>query len=463
MNPNMDMSQTMQMLMMFNMNNSMINNNKINMNLSQWLQIMNNMLNNMSNKSNNSNQNSNFPTIEPEYYKLKNTEPLDNNELNKTQKNLSLFFNCIYNFNKKVNNNGTKIYINYYNLEKIELYLDLRLSVKDLISTIFGLILQDCSEKKIFKRIEKNQTTEGIILTPNLCFESDSPYINTLYLEYNKSDLKNYSDKRGIEIGLKEGDEIFLKLKKEFYDELKELSLDNTKIVFKYQKYMVFPSFQDEIISNMFIRFSKFMKVDYKLCKFLYNNEDIKFSTKKIKDLLNSTSPINYVELYQCAEVTGGGNLCRKLTDFSKEKIKYLKFNKNAPKYRYAGKGLNIFGICQYPNCEANKKEVVYIPKNMTLEDNQYFKYCLNDEIKNMVCPICNKIIKPKTIGFYKCEYQIKGEKIENGEAVKYDSKPKETKNDNFEYFDPEENGEVDWTELIIYVLPKQKIKYQSN
>ena len=74
-------------------------------------------------------------------------------KLNKTKKNLSLFFNCIYDFNKKITNNWTKIYINYYNLEKIELYLDLRLNVKDLISTIFGLILQGCSEKKYLKEL----------------------------------------------------------------------------------------------------------------------------------------------------------------------------------------------------------------------------------------------------------------------------------------------------------------------
>ena len=262
---------------------------------------------------------------------------------------------------------------------------------------------------------------------------------------------------------MKEGDEILLKLKKELYDELKELNLDNTKIAFKYKKFMVFPSFQDEIISNMLIRFSKFMNVDYKLCKFLYNHQDIKNLNTKIKDSLNSNSFINYVELYQCEEVIGGGIAKLKIADVSKEKITYLKFDKNAPKYRKVGKGLNIFGICEYPRCEAHKEEVIYIPKKMVLEDNTFFKYSINKEIKNIVCPLCNKIIKIKTFGFYQCEYQIKGEKIENGDIVLYNSKPKDTKDDEFEYFDPEENGEVDWTELFIYVLPKQKIKYQSN
>ena len=98
----------------------------------------------------------------------------------------------------------------------------------------------------------------------------------------------------------------------------------------------------------------------------------------------------------------------------------------------------------------------------MDIEDN-YFKFNVIEQIKNMICPICQRIIKSKTLGFYKCEYQIIGEKIEEGILKQYDSKPKETKDDKFEYFDSDENGEITWTSLVIYVLPKQKIKYQSN
>ena len=32
-----------------------------------------------------------------------------------------------------------------------------------------------------------------------------------------------------------------------------------------------------------------------------------------------------------------------------------------------------------------------------------------------------------------------------------------------FEYYDPSENGNATWTKLIIYIIPKQKIKYKSN
>lgn len=87
----------------------------------------------------------------------------------------------------------------------------------------------------------------------------------------------------------------------------------------------------------------------------------------------------------------------------------------------------------------------------------------LNEEILNIKCPICKKIIRPKTCGFWQCEYQFQGRKIEDGELKSFDTKPKETCEDKFEYFDPFGNGEVQWIDLNIYVLPKQKIKYEEN
>ena len=70
--------------------------------------------------------------------------------------------------------------------------------------------------------------------------------------------------------------------------------------------------------------------------------------------------------------------------------------------------------------------------------------------------------MKPKTCGFWKCEYQFDGKKIEEGEVKSFKTEPKETKDDNFEYFDPFENDEVQWLQLEIYVLPKQEIKYKN-
>ena len=72
--------------------------------------------------------------------------------------------------------------------------------------------------------------------------------------------------------------------------------------------------------------------------------------------------------------------------------------------------------------------------------------------------------LKNKTCGFWRCEYQFVGTYYDYEEAknVVYNSKPHETSKDEFEYFDPDENGSKKWDELLIFVLPRQKIKYKK-
>ena len=455
MNPNMNS-------MYMNMNSQMkMNMCPMNMMMNQFQMMMMNNMNN--NNLNNSGQFSNCPTMKSfmnyKYYNLRNQDALNDSNLSQTEKNLSIFFDCICDFNKNINNFGTKIYINYNNLEKIELYLDLSLQVKYLVSIIFGLILSKSDVKNYYIRMEKNQTTKQIIQNPINFYGSDSLYKNTIYLEFNNIDLNQISERTGFEIGLKEGDELLLKLKKKCYNELKSLKIENI-IKFKEngddKNIICFPSFKEEIISNMIKRFIKYINADYDKCYFIFNGDNLNNNSKKIKDILALNSIIDF----QHPSLIGGLEFI--FTDVSKEKIKNLKFSKTAPVWRKVKEGLNIFGFCPDKGCITNKKEVVYIPKAMDIKDN-HFMFNIIEERENMLCPICKTIIKAKTIGFYKCEYQIIGRKIENGKLIEYDSKPKETKDDNFEYFSPDENGEVEWTKLFVYILPKQKIKYQSN
>ena len=147
----------------------------------------------------------------------------------------------------------------------------------------------------------------------------------------------------------------------------------------------------------------------------------------------------NSILFLSCDRIDGGGYPPINFADVSIGKTKELKFSKNAPKWRIVNKGLNIFGFCKYPNCEAFKKEVIY----KTFLSDKGLAFNLNEEIPNIKCPICNKIIKPKTCGFYKCEYQFKGKKIEDGEIVFYDSKTKESNGDKFNYYYPFENKEI--------------------
>ena len=68
---------------------------------------------------------------------------------------ISLKFN-----NDKIDMTGEKVTVNYYNLLKNDLYLDLSLNIKKLIKTIFWKIFYPSLNKEVIKRINSNQTTD---------------------------------------------------------------------------------------------------------------------------------------------------------------------------------------------------------------------------------------------------------------------------------------------------------------
>ena len=379
------------------------------------------------------------------YYKKQHENPLNDEKLSKIEKNLSLFFNGIAKFyvkHHKHHKNGNKIKINYYNIEKIELYLDLCLKIKDLISIIFGYIFFIKEDFNYYKRAQENQTTEYIVNNP-IIYETDNEKLSrkTIFLEYKNKNLLDLQNKTGYEIGLKNGEEILLKLNKNFYTKLISLPLDGNYVNFNFfENTFNFVSYEGESQKECIERLSSIF------------NDSITLS--------NPFRSMNNIIVFS-KTITGGGPSIE-FADISKGKTKVLKFSKSAPSWRKVKKGLNIFGICLNDKCKAHNKEVVYIPKNDNFKNYEH-EFNLNDNIEYIKCPECYKIIKVKTCGFWKCEYQFKGKKIENGELIYYDSNPKETKDDNFEYFDPSDNGKVIWTELIIYVIPKQRIKYKQK
>ena len=130
-------------------------------------------------------------------------------------------------------------------------------------------------------------------------------------------------------------------------------------------------------------------------------------------------------------------------------------FSLKFPKWRTIKEGLNIFGKCINSECEAFEKEVIY-----NVEINQ--KFCFDKQKKEIKCPICNKNFIPNTFGFWKCEYQIKGEKLKNGEYCKVDINGKETNGDDFEYFGAGENEIVNWYELSVFACFRQEMKYKA-
>ena len=134
-------------------------------------------------------------------------------------------------------------------------------------------------------------------------------------------------------------------------------------------------------------------------------------------------------------------------------KPKNLEFSESAPKWRRASIGLNLFGKCINKYCKAYKKEVIY-----TAGINNKFDF--NSDKREIKCPICSKNFIPMTMGFWKCEYQIKGEKLKNGDYEEVDINGKETKGDNFEYYDPYKNSTTYWSSLMIFTGHRQKMKY---
>ncbi len=389
------------------------------------------------------------------YYNIKHKDVFNDKTLSKKEKNLLLFFNGITNFKKEYHKNGSKIIINYYNLEKIELYLDLDLEIENLISIIFGYIFYDYNsliDFIVYKRTQTEQTTEHIVNFPKR-YKKDNGTLSKriIFLEYKNKNLNCLHKKTGYEIGLKDGEEILLKLNENYYNQLISLPFDRMIHFNLHGDPFSFPTFIGESSEECKKRLSSLFdnRIEYKGmdCPNIFSE-----STIKDNNLLNVR---NYIHIPN--RLCGGGGPPIIFSDISKEKTKELKFSESAPPWRKVKEGLNIFGICENDECKAHKKEVVYIPK----DNNKEHKFNLNDNIDQIICPICQTIIKVKTCGFWKCEYQFIGKKIEKGRLIDYNSMPKETKNDKFEYFDPSDNGNILWKELIIYVIPKQKIKYK--
>ena len=265
----------------------------------------------------------------------------------------------------------------------------------------------------------------------------DIIYSNLFYLEYKNRNILQSFNKTGKEIGLKDDEIIFLKIHKDILD----------------------------LIQNELSFFTPIRTSEKKILRFpLYEYDRIEDIRKKLKNIFYVYfQVVNYIPKSYCeiniSLTTYGGGPVMDFVNVEKGIVKNLNFSKNAPKWRKVKIGLNIFGQCNNKKCEAFKKEVIYT----TDLPEKGLNYNLNKEIVNIKCPICKKIIRPRTCGFWKCEYQFEGQKIEEGEVKSFNTEPEETFEDKFEYFDLFGNGEVQWLELNIYVLPKQEIKYIKN
>ena len=195
----------------------------------------------------------------------------------------------------------------------------------------------------------------------------------------------------------------------------------------------------------------------------LFNSKDV---TKENQDELVGKFFVNdHARIMVCSVYgfEGAGSAPFDFVDVTSNKIKLKKVTfSSAPDklHRKVYRGLNIFGICQNKNCRVRGKEVIYRIKL----NKEGLCFNVNEERENIKCPLCKSKFEKKTCGFWRCEYQFVGTYYDYEEAknVVYYSEPHETSKDEFEYFDPDENGSKKWDELLIFVLPRQKIKYKK-
>ena len=109
-------------------------------------------------------------------------------------------------------------------------------------------------------------------------------------------------------------------------------------------------------------------------------------------------------------------------------------------------KGLNIYGICSNKKCQAYKKEVV-----ISFTENKIFDMLL--ERNSLECPVCGRLISPKTIGFNFCEYQIEGVIYENDTMKDFIISGQSINTNIIQNFNPEKCGMAIFIQLRIKVF----------
>ena len=203
-------------------------------------------------------------------------------------------------------------------------------------------------------------------------------------------------------------------------------------------KILVYHFNKKELFSSIVEKFKKDSETSDVKYKFIYNGESL--NQNKTLEELNLTDKCNIFVLEENI-IEGGISII--FTDLSKNIHEEHYFSKTAPDYRIVSKGINVYGICHSKNCKAYKKEVIWPLKGKT-------SFNLIKEKDDLECPICGNLISPKTLGFYSCEYLIKGKKCEDDIIKPFELKDVASNQNSVRYFNPEENGSTIITDLTV-------------
>ena len=166
-------------------------------------------------------------------------------------------------------------------------------------------------------------------------------------------------------------------------------------------------------------------------------------------EILQNNKTFDFYEIEDHDNITsnerseGGGPTS--FTDVSKKHTINIGYSSEAPNYRTAVHGINIFGIYKTENCVTKGNEVI-VPINEKKLD------FINEKF-NFRCPECKGIIEPKTVGFYMCQYRIYGSKLENDKVVNFDNGLGESHDtQKLQYFDEASNGKAIFISLIFEI-----------
>ena len=219
--------------------------------------------------------------------------------------------------------------------------------------------------------------------------------------------------------------------------------MNKIQILFKYQgdTYGPYDFKPNELLSSVGKKFKKEFEILNSEVGFIYNGS-----------ILDQNKTLKELNIKDCAAIDAltykeiiGGSLSINFTDLSKNIYEEHYFSESAPDYRTVSKGINVYGICKGKKCKAYNKEVICPLKK------KYFD--LLKERDDLECPICKYLMVPKTLGFFSCEYRIKGKKYENDKIIPFDFKDKSSKKDSIRYFNPDKNGNAMFLELIAEVI----------
>ena len=219
------------------------------------------------------------------------------------------------------------------------------------------------------------------------------------------------------------------------------MDIINCRIDFKGKNYIYIVK-RNELFSSVIEKFKKDSGLVSEF-KCLYNGLTINDPNKTLEELdIRNLDPIIVETLGLCP----GGRFSINFTDVSKNIYEEHYFSETAPDYRIVSEGINVYGICKGKKCKVYNEEVI-----CPLENKKFFN--LLEEKEDLECPICGSLIIPKTLGFFSCEYRIKGKKCENDTITPFELRDKASNKDSIRYFNPDKNGSVMFIELIVEVI----------